>query len=175
MSIKYGKEKALKRREKITVIEASLKTCEENCGRCPSPENLEQLEILKLEYNGIYENLSQGAIVRSRATWYEKGEKSNKYFLNLESHKKAKISVRKVFNKDGILITNPKGILQEIEKFYSDLYKADSLTPSENLLSSRKSLQLFENNKSPGDDGLTAEFYKAFWNIVGNLMVDSLN
>ena len=31
------------------------------------------------------------------------------------------------------------------------------------------------NNKSPGDDGLTAEFYKAFWNIVGNLMVDSLN
>ena len=88
-----------------------------------------------------------------------------------------------------------------IEKFYSDLYKADSLTPSENLLSSflenpeiprltaenaqafggkltvdecLKSLQLFENNKSPGDDGLTAEFYKVFWNIVGNLMVESL-
>ena len=100
MSIKYGKEKARKRREKITVIEASLKTCEENCGRCPSPENLEQLEILKLEYNGIYENLSQGVIVQSRATWYEKGEKSNKYFLNLEPHKKAKSSVRKVFNKD---------------------------------------------------------------------------
>jgi len=29
-------------------------------------------------------------IIRSKATWYEKGEKSNKYFLNLESHKKAK-------------------------------------------------------------------------------------
>ena len=83
--------------------------------------------------------------------------------------------------------------MQEIERFYSDLYKADSLTPSENLLSSFlenpeiprltaenaqacegkltvaecfKSLQLFENNKSPGDDGLTAEFY----NIVGNLI-----
>jgi len=54
--------------------------------------------------------------------------------VNLESHKKTKSSVRKVFNKDGTLITNPKGILQEIEKFYSDLYKADSPTPSENLL-----------------------------------------
>ena len=48
----------------------------------------------------------------SRATWYEKAEKSNKYLLNLESHKKAKSSVRKVFNKDGILITNPKEILE---------------------------------------------------------------
>ena len=54
VSIKFGKEKARQRREKITVIEASLKTCEENCGRCPSPENLEQLEILKLEYNGMH-------------------------------------------------------------------------------------------------------------------------
>ena len=41
--------------------------------------------------------------------------------------------MRKVFNKDGILITDPK---QEIEKFYSNLYKADSLKPSENLLNS---------------------------------------
>ena len=38
-----------------------------------------------------------------------------------------------------------------------------------------KSLNSFENNKSPGNDGLTAEFYKAFWNIVGDLMVSSLN
>ena len=44
--------------------------------------------------------------------------------------------MRKVFNKDGILITDPKKILQEIEKFYSDLYKADSLKPSDNLLNS---------------------------------------
>ena len=62
-SIKYSKERARKRREKITDIEASLKTCKENCARSPSPENLEQLEILKSEYNSIYEYLSQGAIV----------------------------------------------------------------------------------------------------------------
>ena len=160
-SIKYGKDKARKRREKVADIEAALKTCEENCGRCPSLENLEQLEILKLEYNSIYENLAQGAIVRSRATWYEKGEKSNKYFLNVQSYKKAKSSVCKVFNKDGILITNPKEILQEIEKFYSDLYKADSLTPSENLLRS-----FLENPEIPR---LAAENAQA---CEGKLMVD---
>ena len=36
-------------------------------------------------------------------------------------------------------------------------------------------LQSFENCKSPGEDGLTAEFYKTFWNSVGHLLVDSLN
>ena len=36
-------------------------------------------------------------------------------------------------------------------------------------------LQSFENCKSPGEDGPTAEFYKTFWNSVGHLLVDSLN
>jgi len=28
----------------------------------------------------------------------------------------------------------------------------------------------FENNKTPGEYGLTVKFYKTFWNFVGNLM-----
>ena len=82
---------------------------------CPSPENLQQLENLKVEYDNLYENIAQGAIIRSRATWYEKGEKSNKYFLNLEAHKKTKSSVRKVFNTEGTLVTDPKNVMHEIE------------------------------------------------------------
>ena len=38
-----------------------------------------------------------------------------------------------------------------------------------------KTLKTFKNNKSPGNDGLTAEFYNTFWPILGNLLVDSLN
>ena len=99
------------------------------------------------------------------------------YLLNLESHKKAKNSVRKVFNNEGVLITDPKKILQEILNFYSNLCKRDSLSPSEDMLNPflnnpeipklsnnevricvgkltvdgcYKSLQLFESNKSPG-------------------------
>ena len=37
------------------------------------------------------------------------------------------------------------------------------------------SLQSFKENKSPGNDGLTVEFYKTFWGILGKLLVESLN
>ena len=107
---------------------------EEKCGNNPATENIEQLEILKLEHENIYEEFSKAVIIPSKATWYEKGEKSNKYFLNLESHRKAKSSVRKVFLGEELLVTDPKKILGVIEGFYSGLYKKDDLEPSENLM-----------------------------------------
>ena len=202
VTIKYSKKKAHKKREKISEIEASLKISEENCSANPTDANYERVEILQMEYDSLYEEIAKGAIIRSKATWYEKGEKSNKYFLNLENHRKTKSLVRKVFNDEGTLVTDPKKVLLEIEKYYSNLSKSDLLTPSKDLLCSFlnhpriprlsvdqvqtcegaltvsecfKCLQFFGCNKSPGNDGLTVEFYKAFWNTVGNLVVDSLN
>ena len=36
-------------------------------------------------------------------------------------------------------------------------------------------LGTFHKNKTPGDDGLTTEFYLAFWLLFRRLLVDSLN
>ena len=190
VTINYSKEKARQRRQKISDIENSRKVLEEKCGNNPTTENIEQPEILKLEHENIYEEFSKGANIRSKATWYEKGEKSNKYFLNLESHRKAKSSVRKVFSEEELLVTDPKKILGVIEGFYSGLYKKDDLEPSENLMNTFlenplmprlsvddsqvcegkltieecvKSLNSFEPNKSPGNDGSTVEFYNFFF------------
>ena len=200
VAMKYSKEKARQRRKKLSDIEASLRTCEERCNELPS--NQEELEMLQMEYDSIYEQIAKGAIIRSKATWYEKGERSNKYFFKPKTHKKAKSSVRKVFNREGVLITDPKKILHEIYNFYSNFCKQEPLSPSEDVLNSflnnpkilklsdsdiricdgkltvdecYKSLQLFESNKSPGNDGLTVEFYRAFWHVLGSVMVDSLN
>ena len=38
-----------------------------------------------------------------------------------------------------------------------------------------KVLSAFENNKTPGNDGLSIEFYKLFWPEFGTFLVDSLN
>ena len=36
------------------------------------------------------------------------------------------------------------------------------------------SLEEFENNKTPGCDGLTKEFYVAFWNHLGPILLQTL-
>ena len=38
-----------------------------------------------------------------------------------------------------------------------------------------RSLLTFQTGKAPGNEGLTAEFYKAFWPLLGNVVVDCLN
>ena len=33
----------------------------------------------------------------------------------------------------------------------------------------------FQKNKTPGNDGLTVEFYSAFWPLIGKYLVDCIN
>ena len=39
----------------------------------------------------------------------------------------------------------------------------------------KKVLETFEGNKSPAEDGFTAEFYKHFFDLVGTDLINSLN
>ena len=44
-------------------------------------KKLEELECLRTEYDSMYDYITQGASIRSRATWYELAERNNKYFF----------------------------------------------------------------------------------------------
>ena len=94
-TINYSKQKARNRREKLSALEEKMKKCTAKCDTQPTPENLNDLEILQIEYDRHYDYIVQGAIIRSRANWYEHGEKSNTYVLNLEKKKK-KNCIRKL-------------------------------------------------------------------------------
>ena len=150
------------------------------------------MEILQTDYDRLYEFIAQGAIVRSRATWYEYGEKSNKYFLSLENSRKKKSCIRKLNTGNDKSTTNPKEILNEIQLFYANLYDKKVYHSDENLIEpflssvntgkltdeQRDSIdkqltmsECFKTNKTPGDDGLTVEFYLTFWPLVGKCLV----
>ena len=36
-------------------------------------------------------------------------------------------------------------------------------------------LKTMENNDTPGTDGLTPEFYRYFWNLLGSFMINCFN
>ena len=81
----------------------------------------------KEQLESLYDYITDEIIMRSHATWYEKGERSTKYFLNLEKRNKTKSHVRKLINPDGSEETNPKNILANIKSFYSELYTRRSV------------------------------------------------
>ena len=136
--------------------------------------------------------------MRSKSNRYECGEKSSKYFLNLEKRNKAKWHVPTIITGNNSEISESQAILLGIKEFYLTLYKRDSTKSEEECIEYLKTLkipklegQLFEglltrnecwdalqrmkNYRSPGSDGLTKEFYVCFFNEVSNILVTALN
>ena len=60
-----------------------------------------------------------------------------------------------------------------LPKVDADVFNSygDDLTPEECY----ETLKTFKINKSPGNDGLTSEFYKKFWPLFGTMIVNSFN
>ena len=77
----------------------------------------------KLE--SLYDYITEGIILRSRTTWYEKWEKSKEYFLNLEKRNKSKTHIRSLMTSREET-SDPATILEELKTFYGQLYRSRS-------------------------------------------------
>ena len=156
----------------------------------------------KDELNVIFENKSRGAMLRSKAEYIDKGEKPTKFFLNLEKSRGAANTINKlhVYSGDEIReISKQNEVLGHIKHFYSITFSC-SQSKSQNecvsfldrvnlaKISSSDKIELdkpltidemtnalknMENSKSPGNDGLTVEFYKFFWIDLKHLLFNS--
>ena len=166
----------------------------------PTQENLSALNVLKEKMEELYEKKVEGIIVRSRARWHEYGEKNSKYFFNLEKRNHIRKHIRKL-RLSGVITTDPFEILEAEKYFYQNLYKCrrnyfdendqlsledlpiPTLSPEstylgEGLISIEectKVLNSFSLNKVPGNDGLPIEFYKTFWDFLGEPLVECFN
>ena len=99
---------------------------------------------------------------------------------------------------DGDIIHDSNLITQEVKTFYENLYasrenkiihcnidnintptlsqeESDSLEGPVTLQEALSSIKQMKNDKSPGSDGFTAEFFKFFFTDLGTFMVRSIN
>ena len=147
----------------------------------------------------IREYRLKGALVRARWQQLAEGEKPTKFFLNLENRNFVSKHIRELKVNDQT-INNPKDILNEMKVFYENLYKEretpnieekgfnhviENLTKLDDIDRNQveKEITMAEletivnkskNNKSPGPDGFSNEFYKIFWNQIKLLLLKLL-
>ena len=164
--------------------------------------NLNEIENLKEELYRIRKNKMEGVLVRARAKIIEDDEKSTNFFFNLEKYNYTSKIVSKLETNDGKIITDQFDILNETKRFYEDLYaskdsqlidiglfglfrnndikrlnkdESDSLEGRITYREASLILKAMSNNRSPGSDGFTAEFFKIFWKKIGHFVVRSIN
>ena len=153
------------------------------------------LETKKEELENVRREKIKGIIVRSRVRWAEEGEKPTKYFCSLESRNYINKTISRVEKDNGQIITKQENILLEVKQFYENLYKShdfngnqdteilsilDTIEQNPKLSSENKNklegeltereiltaLKKMKNNKSPGIDGFTSEFFKFFYTDI---------
>ncbi|KAK2139446.1 hypothetical protein LSH36_1781g00013 [Paralvinella palmiformis] len=151
----------------------------------------ERLEYLRTGIMDLESKQMEGTIIRSRIRYREEGEKCSKYFIDLEKRNAVNKTIDSLRSAECELLIEPEAISKEQVNFYTELYTDEGVDATaqdillnnldkelpdsyinkcEGVLSleeATKAIRALKNNKSPGHDGLSAEFYKPFWDILG--------
>ena len=101
------------------------------------------------ELENLYRNIAIGVKIWSKCDSYQYGEKSTKYFLNLEKQKPVNGTVKEIIKNDIVSLLGNIS-LPVINDYFFNLYEND-LTKNEFLISWKS----MPNNKAPGNNGLT--------------------
>ena len=184
------------KKQKNLNLESELKKLEMSLHDANS---LGKYNSIKNELDAIYDHIAEGIIIRSKSDWYEHGEKSTIFFLNLEKQQGTQNTIKKLIIDD-TEVTDQTCILNHIKDFYEELFKKreqkttakikdflnvidvpklseDQVKLCEEDLTEKdlyKSLRSMQNDKSPGNDGLTKEFYETFWDDLKEIFVNSV-
>ncbi|CAM5093569.1 unnamed protein product [Eretmochelys imbricata] len=142
------------------------------------------------ELRALEDHRARGAFVRSRICLLREMDCGSRFFYALEKMSGAKKHVTCLLAEDGTPLTDPVEMCGRARNFYTSLFSLDPTDPDacrvlwEELPTVRvgdrdrlelpltlaeflEALRRMPTNKSPGMDGLTVEFYCAFWDILG--------
>ena len=80
-------------------------------------DKFNEYKTAKDELKSLHDNIVTGVKIRSKCDWYQYGEESTKYFLNLEKQKAVNGTVKNIIKND-IEITDQLKIQHQLRMFY---------------------------------------------------------
>ena len=189
----FSKRLARERREKRQILENEVVNIEHSLAFHIDEELVKKLENKKKELGETYDYINEGIKIRSRASWYESGERDSRYFNQLLQINKKKSIIKKLVTENGEIIDQQKEVLNQIKTFYTNLYSRKEIEITDlnffrglpTISNENKELcegdisegecfaviKEMKHNKAPGNDGLTAEFYYTFWAVIKDVML----
>ena len=153
----------------------------------------------KADLEDAHRQQARGCRMRANIQWAEEGEASTAYFSNLERRRGASRLFTALRTLSGQVVSSLTLILRAWVAFYVRLFSAQPLDVGEQdcffsqlqrklsheerqlcegeltLAECKVALDGMASGKSPGLDGLPAEFYQRFWPVLGPDMVEVLN
>lgn len=159
--------------------------------------NKEERTKAKHKLNELIDKEAYGNIIRSRAEWTEKAKNQHVIFMDLK--RKDKIKTLTSLRTDSGRKTTDLDIVSEAQSYYQKLYTEEPIKQEKqeiflqsinNFLTDaeretckapitkqelNRAIREMANNKYPGSDGLTKEFYEHFWNKLEEPLVKVAN
>ena len=199
ISIKYGIRKKSEQTNQIKDLDETILALAKALDETPSAENRDRLEEAEAQLRAIKLNQYEGARIRARLIDLKEDERAGSFFFNKEKERGEQSSLTALRLPDGSTVDDQDAILTQVADFYGDLYKDDALDINDVERVSSEihgSIDMEDNDalnaditkkeivdavksckgeKSPGDDGLPAEFYKKFLDQIITFLLPLYN
>jgi exonuclease III len=200
MEVKKSKNEDIKNLEeeinqieelKISITQSQANGLSNNFANSAKVDNA--ISTLRCQLHKMRLKVSESMKFVSMANWFEYGEKSNKFFLNLNKFRQKQKLISTISN-NGITKSGQKDVSEFISDFYKDLYSAKPTENDENesdfyencpklseddskymeekltMIDLQKAL-LTCKESAPGPDGIPYIIYKKYWNFVGKIIL----
>jgi hypothetical protein len=190
----------VKLENRLTEIESEIKNYMELLTRYTDADSqniiVTELESLNLMRNNIKSEQGAKLALRAKTKWYNEGEGSNKYFLNMLK-RRGQVNDMNELTVEGNNVVTESGIRQAVTNYYSQLYKRDLRDLEEDNNFFQHMFQVGPADKNgidapiqlgelwetlnptkattPGPDRISNTYLKKLWDVLGPLIEAAWN
>eukprot|EP00253_Pinus_taeda_P025504 PITA_25504 len=166
---------------------------ESSIGTFPSPEKKVEYTSLISKRSQILKEREESWRLRSRAIWLLEGDANTKYYHKFANGRKIINTIWELKDEHGHQVSSQKNLARLATAHFRGIYKAPAdvsileimrviehfprfieqddsgeLLKEVTMAELEATLKWFKKDKSPGLDGWTIEFYLAFFDLLGN-------